>query len=82
LAAATNASAMPVLPLVGSMMTVSGFKMPRFSASSIMAMPIRSFTLPSGLKNSHFKAIVALRPAVTLLSFTSGVLPTVSTMLL
>ena len=40
LAAATNASAMPVLPLVGSMMTVSFFTMPRFSASSIMEQKI------------------------------------------
>jgi len=27
--------------------------MPRFSASSIIDMPMRSLTLPSGLKNSH-----------------------------
>ena len=33
---------------------------PRFSASSIIAMPIRSFTLPSGLKNSHLSAMVVL----------------------
>ena len=73
---------MPVLPLVGSMMTVFFFKMPRRSASSIMAMPMRSFTLPSGLKNSHFKRTVASAPAVTLFNLTSGVRPTVSTMLL
>ena len=36
--------------------------MPCFSASSIIAMPMRSLTLPSGLKNSHLSAIVALRP--------------------
>ncbi len=73
---------MPVLPLVGSMMTVSFFRMPRFSASSIMAMPMRSLTLPSGLKNSHLSRMVAGKPAVTLFNLTSGVRPTVSTMLL
>jgi uncharacterized protein YggT (Ycf19 family) len=69
-------------PLVGSMMTVSGFKMPRSSASSIMESPMRSFTLPSGLKNSHLSRMVAGRPAVTLLRRTSGVRPIVSTILL
>ena len=73
---------MPVLPLVGSMMTVSFLSMPRFSASSIIAMPMRSLTLPSGLKNSHLSRMVASTPAVTLFSLTSGVRPTVSTMLL
>ena len=82
LAAATNARAMPVLPLVGSMITVFGFNMPRFSASSIIAMPMRSLTLPSGLKYSHLMRMVASSPAVTLLSRTNGVWPTVSTMLL
>ena len=82
MAAATNASAMPVLPLVGSMITVSFLSMPRFSASSIIAMPMRSLTLPSGLKNSHFSRMVAGAPAVTLFRRTSGVWPTVSTMLL
>ena len=51
-----KASAIPVLPLVGSMMMVSEVRMPRFSASSIMAIPIRSLTLPNGLKNSHSAA--------------------------
>ena len=77
---------MPVFPLVGSMMTVSFFKTPRFSASSIIAAPIRSFTEPSGLKNSHLSAIVVLgstpSEAGMRLSFTSGVRPTVSMMLL
>jgi len=39
LAAATKASAIPVFPLVGSIMTVSGLRMPCFSAASIMDMP-------------------------------------------
>jgi ribonuclease HII len=55
---------------------------PCISAASIIAMPMRSFTLPSGLKNSHLRAMVASRPAVTWLSFTKGVRPTVSMMLL
>ncbi len=82
LAAATNASAMPVLPLVGSMMTVSFLSTPRLSASSIMAIPMRSLTLPSGLKNSHLRRMVASTPAVTLFNWTNGVPPTVSTILL
>ena len=71
---------MPVLPLVGSMMTVSLVSVPLFSASSIIAMPMRSFTLESGLKNSHLSSTVASMPSVTLLSRTNGVRPTVSTM--
>ena len=47
--AQTNARAIPVLPLVGSMITVSGFKIPLRSASTIIAMPIRSLTLLIGL---------------------------------
>ena len=43
------------------MITVFFFSMPRFSASSIMAMPMRSFTLPSGLKNSHLSRMVRLQ---------------------
>ncbi len=42
---------------------------PSFSAASIIAAPIRSFTLPSGLKNSPFTAIVrgrTVRDAVEL----------------
>ena len=45
-------------------------------------MPMRSFTLPSGLKNSHLSRMVAGAPSVTLFKRTSGVWPTVSTMLL
>ena len=70
-----------MLPLVGSMITVSLVSAPLFSASSIIAMPMRSFTLESGLKNSHFNKTVASTPSVTLFRRTSGVLPMVSTML-
>ena len=80
LAAATKARAMPVLPLVGSMITVSLVSRPLFSASSIIAMPIRSLTLDSGLKNSHFNKISAPIPSVTLFNRTKGVRPIVSTM--
>ena len=73
---------MPVLPLVGSMMTVSFLRMPRFSASSIIAMPMRSLTLPSGLKNSHLSRMVAWQAGGDSFNLTSGVRPTVSTMLL
>jgi hypothetical protein len=47
---------MPVLPEVGSMMTVSRPDRPARSAASIMATPMRSLTLPRGLKNSSFGA--------------------------
>ena len=47
----------PVLPLVGSMMVVPGLRRPSFSAAEIIAAPIRSFTLPSGLLNSPFSAM-------------------------
>ena len=69
---------MPVLPEVGSMMVVLGVMRPSFSPASIMAAPIRSFTLPSGLKNSAFTATVAGRPAETRWSLISGVRPTVA----
>jgi Fe2+ transport system protein FeoA len=44
-AAQTKASPMPVLPLVGSRIIVSGLMSPAFSAASIIERPIRSFTL-------------------------------------
>ena len=43
---------MPVLPEVGSMMTEPGPSRPRASASSIMALAMRSLTEPAGLKPS------------------------------
>ncbi|CNI00798.1 Uncharacterised protein [Mycobacterium tuberculosis] len=74
-AAATNASAMPVLPLVGSRMMVSGLIRPAFSAASIIATPMRSFTLPAGLKDSSLATTSATAPSVTLRSRTNGVFP-------
>ena len=47
------ASAMPVLPDVASTTVCPGFRAPRLSASSMIAMARRSFTDESGLKYSH-----------------------------
>ncbi len=58
-AVATAAMPMPVLPLVGSMMVAPGFNLPDFSASSIIARAILSFTLPAGLKYSNLAIIFA-----------------------
>ena len=81
MAAATKASAMPVLPLVGSTsVDLPGVIMPCFSSASIIATPMRSLTLEIGLKNSSLSRMSALTPA----SFgrramrTSGVSPMVS----
>src|ERR1035441_6157541 len=68
---------MPVLPEVDSMIVVWGVRMPSRSAAAIMALPMRSFTLPSGLKNSPFNAIVATAPLTIRFSLISGVRPTV-----
>ncbi len=43
-AAATNAKAMPVLPLVGSTSSLPGPSKPRFSASQTRAAPMRHLT--------------------------------------
>ena len=43
---------MPVLPDVGSTMVAPGLSRPLASSDSIIATPMRSFTLDSGLKNS------------------------------
>ena len=74
---------MPVLPDVGSMITVSGVIWPSRSPASIMARPILSFTDDSGLKNSHLPTRSARQPAsaATRPSRMSGVAPTVSTTL-
>ena len=60
--AATMASPIPVLPLVGSMISAPGFKIPAASASSIIAKAIRSFTQPAGLNDSNFAITVASNP--------------------
>ncbi len=74
---------MPVLPLVGSTIVVSGPIRPSRSSASIMAAPMRSFTEESGLKNSHLPTISAFTPAsfASLARRTSGVAPIVCRML-
>src|SRR5262245_52936412 len=73
---------MPVLPDVGSMSVEPGLILPCASSASIMLTPMRSLTLPIGLKNSSFARRLALTP----FSFasrarrTSGVSPIVSVM--
>ena len=61
-AAAIDARPIPVLPDVGSMITESSFKIPFFSASSIIAFAILSLTLPAGLKYSSFTKTLAFSP--------------------
>ena len=53
------------------------------SIASIMLTPIRSLTLPSGLKNSSLSVTSALAPCAAAMRGmrTSGVLPIVSAML-
>src|SRR6185312_13116416 len=71
---------MPVLPLVGSTMTVSLSIFPARSPASIIAKPMRSFTLAIGLKNSHLASTVAWSLGIKRLIRTSGVPPIVSVM--
>ena len=71
---------MPVLPEVGSTMTVPCLSTPASSMASIMATPMRSFTDETGLKNSSLHSRLALTPwALASRSMrTSGVSPMVS----
>src|SRR5688572_17171384 len=71
---------MPVLPLVGSTMTVSRSMRPSRSAASIIATPMRSFTDASGVKNSHLASTTAWSRGISRFSRTSGVPPIVSVM--
>src|SRR5215218_4603816 len=76
-AAATRASAIPVLPLVGSTITERPRSIsPSRSAASTIATPIRSLTEPPGLKNSSFATTSPGRSAASRGSATSVVLPT------
>ena len=84
LTAATAARPIPVLPLVGSIMVAPSFKIPFFSASSIIANAILSFTEPAGLNASSFtKMVASVTPAFAayLPAFTIGVFPTNSNVL-
>src|SRR6266850_3949078 len=80
--AATSASPMPVLPEVPSIIVPPGLSRPFFSASSIMVMPMRSFTEPPGLVNSALTYICGFRPWLMRFRRISGVWPTASKMLL
>lgn len=60
-AAAMEHSPIPVLPDVGSMITVSSSILPALTASSIMALAILSLIEPAGLKHSALPMIVAFR---------------------
>ena len=52
---------MPVLPLVGSMMTVFFLILPSRSPASIIETPMRSLTDQRGLKHSNLLTMVALQ---------------------
>ena len=72
---------MPVLPDVGSTMTLSpGVMSPSASAASIIARPMRSFTLPAGLADSSLPRMVAPVPSEIRDRRTRGVPPTRSVM--
>src|SRR5678815_2438836 len=73
--AATIARPIPVLPLVGSTMVPPGFSRPSCSAFSIMLSPIRSFTLPPGLKDSSLTSVSAHPSFGMRFRRTIGVLP-------
>ena len=73
--AATNASAIPVLPLVGSMISFPGLSTPRFSASHTIAAPMRHFTEYDGFRPSTFPSTVPPTPFAIRFSRTSGVRP-------
>src|SRR5215470_18918754 len=74
-AAATNANAIPVLPLVGSTSSLPGPSRPRRSASQTMAAPIRHLTEYAGFLPSILARMVAPAPSWIRLSATSGVRP-------
>src|SRR6266581_6367224 len=76
--AAAIASPTPVLPDVASTTRPPGLSRPSRSAASIIAMPMRSFTEPPGLKNSALAYTGVRTPCVTRLSRISGVQPIVS----
>src|SRR5438045_4231198 len=70
---------MPVLPLVGSRMTLSRDSSPRASARSIMARAMRSLTLPLGLLPSSLANNRTRGLGLSRDSSTSGVSPIAAT---
>src|ERR1051325_382325 len=73
---------MPVLPLVASTIVPPGPSRPRRAASSTMLRATRSFIEPPGFRYSHLTKISAVTCRATFCSFTIGVRPTASRMLL
>ncbi len=83
MAAHTNASAIPVFPLVASTIVVRpGSILPSRSAASIIETPIRSLTLPPGLNASSFANSSAPGSPSMRVRATIGVRPTWAAMLL
>src|SRR5688572_9581419 len=76
--AAHIASAMPVLPLVGSIRVSPGLMSPRSWARRIIENAGRSLTEPAGLLPSSLTSSVLLLKPGSRFSRTSGVLPTKS----
>ena len=74
------ASPTPVLPEVGSTMTLPGPSLPCCSAVSTIRRAMRSLTEPPGFRYSTLanKPVVAATPFVTDLSRSRGVLPITS----
>src|SRR5688572_26270763 len=71
----TSASPIPVLPVVGSTMVPPGLRAPLRSAASTIATPMRSFTLPPGLRDSTFASTAAPPARGSRRSRTRGVPP-------
>jgi hypothetical protein len=71
---------MPVLPEVGSTITLPGRRRPSASAASIIARPMRSLTEPAGFIDSSFPRMVAPVPSPMRPRRTRGVRPIRSVM--
>src|SRR5215469_4545306 len=80
--AAAMASAMPVLPEVGSIKVSPGLIRPRFSASTTIESAGRSLTDAAGLFPSSLASSTLLVSPGRRCSFPRGVSPTVSSMVL
>ena len=74
-AAQTEANAIPVFPLVGSITVVSLLISPALIAVFIIFVPILSFTECVGFKNSHLPNTVAPLSLLACCNCTSGVFP-------
>ena len=81
-AAATNARAIPVLPLVASNIIFWGVNSPRSSARLIIKRAVRSLMEPPGLALSNLARIFTFLFGFSLVISTRGVLPIRSIMLL